>query len=168
MSLPVRYFSQRHRSLPGHLCAIATIAILITSFATDSIAQPIEYDSATSGTRYLEFGGGDSSFKILLEAANLGGDELELAEHSFAPGTSGRGHGHGSIEIIYVLSGALEHTVNGTTTLLTPGMIGIVRNGDEVIHTVPSETVPARVLLIWTPGGEIERIFSRATERPIE
>ena len=64
--------------------------------------------------------------------------------------------------------GELEHTVNGETVLLTPGMIGVVRSGDEVVHRVPSEEKPAKVLIIWAPAGEIERIFGSATERPIE
>ena len=93
---------------------------------------------------------------------------MEIAEHSFAPGTNMGGHSHSSIEIFYVLSGELEHTVNGETVLLTPGMIGVVRSGDEVVHRVPSEEKPAKVLIIWAPAGETERIFGSATERPIE
>jgi len=146
------------------------LALAVFAFAPCSVAQKAEhsYDVATSGTRYLEFGGGASSFKILLESSNLGGTELELAEHSFAPGTDIRGHAHGSTEIFYVLSGELEHTVNGEAHLLGPGMVGVVRPGDEVIHRVPSTDVPAKVLIIWTPAGEIDRIFGNATERKIE
>ena len=58
--------------------------------------------------------------------------------------------------------------VNGEPVLLTPGMIGVVRSGDEVVHRVPSEDKPAKVLIIWAPAGEIDRIFGSATERPIE
>lgn len=126
------------------------------------------YEAATNGTRYLEFADGAVSFKILVEASNLGSDELEMAEHAFAPGTNIGGHLHGSTEIFYVLSGELEHTVNGEAHLLTQGMVGIVRPGDEVIHRVPSEDTPAHVLIIWTPGGEIGRIFGSAAERPVE
>jgi len=129
--------------------------------------QDSSYETATNGSRYLEFGGGAFSFKILVEEANLGGKEVEIAETSFAPGYNGRGHAHGSVEIFYVLSGEFEHTVNGDATLLTPGMIGIVRPGDEVIHRVPSEDTPARVLIIWAPGGEVERALGGATERAI-
>ena len=150
-----------------------TLQILITgicllTFASTVSAQETSYEIGTAGTRYLEFSGGSSNWKILLEAANLGGDEIEMAEHSFAPGTNIGGHAHASIEIFYILSGELEHTVNGETILLKPGMVGIVRSGDEVIHRVPSDTVPARVLVIWTPAGEIGRIFRNAAERPIE
>ncbi len=147
-------------------CQIVVLALLF--FVTSASAQENSYDIGSTGTRFLEFGGGASSFKILLEEANLGGQELEIAEHSFAAGTNIGGHAHTSIEIFYVLSGELEHTVNGETVLLTPGMVGVVRNGDEVIHRVPSADIPARVLIIWTPAGEIERIFGTATERKIQ
>ncbi len=140
---------------------------LLFFLAAPTLGQESSYDYASEGTRYLEFGGGAFSFKILVEEANLGGKEVEIAETSFAPGYSGRGHAHGSIEIFYVLSGEFEHTVNGETALLTPGMIGIVRPGDEVIHRVPSEDTPARVLIIWAPGGEIERALGGASERAI-
>lgn len=148
--------------------ALATLVILSVSSFSPALGQDSAYQIGSKGTRYLEFGGGESSFKILLEKANLGGKELEIAEHSFAPGTNIGGHSHGSIEIFYVLSGELEHTVNGETVLLTPGMIGVVRSGDEVVHRVPSEDKPAKVLIIWAPAGEIDRIFGSATERPIE
>ncbi len=144
------------------------IVLALFLSATAVSAQEASYDIGSKGTRFLEFTGGASSFKILLGEANLGGQELEIAEHAFAPGTNIGGHAYTSIEIFYVLSGELEHTVNGETVLLTPGMVGVVRNGDEVIHRVPSADVPARVLIIWTPAGEIERIFSRATERKIQ
>lgn len=147
----------------------ALIVAMCCIFGTPTaLAQNTEYATATKGTRYLEFGGGASSFKILLEASNLGGNELEMAEHSFAPGTDIGSHPHGSIEIFYVLSGELEHTVNDETTLLTQGMVGIVRPGDAVIHRVPSPDTPAKVLIIWAPGGEVDRIFGNATERAIE
>ena len=148
--------------------ALATLVILSVSSFSRALGQDLAYQIGSKGTRYLEFGGGASSFKILLEKANLGGKELEIAEHSFAPGTNIGGHSHSSIEIFYVLSGELEHTVNGETVLLTPGMIGVVRSGDEVVHRVPSEEKPAKVLIIWAPAGEIDRIFGSATERPIE
>ncbi len=145
-----------------------TIAVCGFFHMSTVLAQDTEYATATKGSRYLEFGEGRSSFKILLEASNLGGNELELAEHSFAPGTNISAHPHGSVEIFYVLSGELEHTVNDETTLLTPGMVGVVRPGDTVIHRVPSTDTPAKVLIIWAPGGEVDRIFRNATERPIE
>ena len=154
-------------SFTRHFALWTLVMVALSSFST-ALGQDLAYQIGSKGTRYLEFGGGASSFKILLEKANLGGKELEIAEHSFAPGTNIGAHSHSSIEIFYVLSGELEHTVNGETVLLTPGMIGVVRSGDEVVHRVPYEDKTAKVLIIWAPAGEIDRIFGSATERPIE
>lgn len=153
-----------------HIIRRLTVVLTISFIAAPGVhAQDTTstYDVATSGTRYLDLAGGKSTFKILLEESNLGGKELEMAEHSFAPGTDIRSHSHGSTEIFYVLSGELEHTVNGERHLLTPGMVGVVRPGDLVIHRVPSEDTPAAVLIIWAPAGEIGRIFGNAPGREI-
>jgi mannose-6-phosphate isomerase-like protein (cupin superfamily) len=74
---------------------------------------------------------------------------------------------HGRIEIFYILAGRLDHVVNGESHLLRPGMVGIVRPGDEVIHRVVSD-VPVKALVIWAPGGEADRIAGFLNERPIE
>ena len=160
--------SRRNMKSLFQLLAVGALGLVSIFSSSSVLGQDTEYEIGSKGTRYLEFGGGASSFKILLEEANLGGQELEIAEHSFAPGTNIGGHSHSSIEIFYVLSGELEHTVNGETVLLTPGMIGVVRSGDEVIHKVPSVDTPAKVLIMWTPAGEITRIFGNASERSIE
>ncbi len=161
------YVKDFHLNLVAFLLLSLLAAPVLAQEQRPGPGYGMPYETATKGTRYLEFANG-ASFKILLEQANLGGRELELAEHSFAPGTHIGSHPHGSIEIFYVLSGELEHTVNGRTTLLMPGMVGVVRPGDQVIHRVPSENTPAKVLIIWAPGGEVDRIFRNATERPIE
>jgi len=61
------------------------------------------------------------------------------------------------VEILYVLSGVLDHEVNGQSHRLTAGMIGIVRPEDTVRHIVPKDA-DAKLLVIWTPGGEARRI----------
>ena len=48
-----------------------------------------------------------------------------------------------------------------------PGEIGIVRRGDKVEHRVPGEE-PCRVLVIWVPGGEAERLASVFLTKPID
>lgn len=125
------------------------------------------YETATRGTRLLEGRDGGTLIKVLVEQSNLGGTEVELAEIEFAANSRGGGHAHGSVEIFYILSGELQHIVNGETSLLKPGMVGIVRPGDEVVHAVPGNE-PCRVLVIWAPGGEVERIARFFTERPID
>ena len=102
---------------------------------------------------------GGTEMRILLDSRNLGGDELEIAEITFEPGANSGSHPHGSTEVFYVLSGELEHVVNGERHLLKPGMLGFVRPPDHVNHVVPG-TEPVKALLIWAPGGESQRIRS--------
>jgi hypothetical protein len=64
-----------------------------------------EYSVVTQGTRELLRPDGSDFVKILVESANLGGNEVELAEITFGPNYRGSGHPHGSMEIFYVLSG---------------------------------------------------------------
>jgi quercetin dioxygenase-like cupin family protein len=88
----------------------------------------------------------------------LGGNELEFAELTLAAGTTVGSHTHQSLEIIYVLSGTFGHEVNGHYYLLKPGMVGVVRPGDQVRHIVPKEA-DAKVLIIWAPAGEAKNIL---------
>jgi quercetin dioxygenase-like cupin family protein len=149
----------------------ATTVILI-SFATawliSAPAAAQSYEKATSGTRELVNQSGTTTIRMLVEAANLGGTEVEVGEIVFAAGSAPqRGHVHGSVEIFYVLSGVLEHVVNGISYTLTPGMVGIVRPGDEVVHRVPDDA-DARALVISAPGGEAARIGPAFKERRLD
>ncbi len=125
------------------------------------------YEAGTRGTRWLE-GQSGLTIKMLVEASNLGGGEVELGEITFpvGAGASGGGHTHGRVEIFYILSGTFDHVVNGQAHRLTGGMVGIVRPGDEVIHRVVGDT-PVRALVIWAPGGEAERLGSFFRERAL-
>lgn len=141
------------------------LALLLCALTwTTTAAQ--EYQRSTRGTRILERDNG-LVIKVLVEASNLGGSELDLGEITFPVGPRAeRGHRHGSIEIFYVLSGQLDHIVNGQSHVLDPGMVGIVRAGDEVIHHVLSSE-PVRALVIWAPGGEAERVSRSFRQRPV-
>jgi len=126
-------------------------------------APPLEaqerggYARASSGTRELELPGG-TRIKLLLEAANLGQDDIEVAEITIPVGTDPtRAHRHGATEIFYVVEGVLGHVVDGTEHRLEPGMVGVVRRGDEVMHRVLSD-VPVRAVVLWLPGGEADRL----------
>jgi uncharacterized cupin superfamily protein len=68
--------------------------------------------------------------------------------------------------MIYVISGELDHVVNGTVYRLTPGMVGLVKPSDTVIHRVVGQT-PVKMLLIWAPGGEVDRLAQRFRQRSI-
>ncbi len=130
-------------------------------------AETGEYQKGTRGTRLL-VGGGGLEIKMLVEASNLGGGEVELGEITFPVGSGAdrRGHTHGRVEIFYVLSGTLDHVVNDVSHLLESGRVGIVRPGDRVVHRVVGDE-PVRALVIWAPGGEAERIAGFLEERPL-
>jgi len=138
--------------------------ILMSSLPALTEEAVVEYDYAGSGTRWLESDKIDVKFKVLVEASNLGGSEVEVAEIFIPPNYEGAAHVHG-LEIFYILDGELHHIVNGETNVLTPGMIGIVRAPDKVIHKVPESGL--RALLIWPGGGEIGPIAEAWTVRPI-
>jgi quercetin dioxygenase-like cupin family protein len=115
------------------------------------------YPYATNGILERVDPAGDQ-WKLLLNESNLGGKELEAAEVTLPAGTMVRSHTHGSVEVIYVLSGVYGHEVNGKLYLLKPGMIGIVRPGDHVRHLVPKDG-PAKILIVWAPPGEAAKLF---------
>jgi quercetin dioxygenase-like cupin family protein len=136
-----------------------------TLAAQEPAAAPADYTRVTRGTRWLE--GPGVAIKVLVEASNFGGSEVEVAELRLDPGSSAATHRHGSHELIYVLEGALDHVVNGETHRLEPGMVGIVKEGDTVAHRVASET-PVKALLVWAPGGEADRLAKLFKTRPVE
>ncbi len=153
----------------GIILALMLSACILAQPVLAQEGATVEYEKATQGTRWLESANSDLAIKILVEASNLGGAEVEIGEITFPPGPPplGEGHLHGSIEIFYVLSGELDHIVNGESHVLTPGMVGIVRPGDRVKHQVNSST-PVKALVIWAPGGEVERLARFFQERPVE
>ena len=139
------------------LSAIVCAAAIGVSAAGD---QPYSY--ATNGVLDKIEAPSSAKWKLLLNESNLGGKELEAAELILPAGTAVRGHMHGSLEVIYVLSGTYQHEVNGKLYELKPGMVGIVRPGDTVRHLVPKDAGDAKLLILWTPAGEAVRIFSNA------
>lgn len=169
----------RVRPAPGMLLALLCPVLLAAGPAVAQEAAPAggeatseptdaAYDAATRGTRWLE-GSNGFSIKVLVEASNLGGGEVEIGEITFPPGTGAnrRSHTHGRVEIFYILSGRLDHMVNGESHVLEPGMVGIVRPGDGVVHRVLGDS-PVRALVVWAPGGEVERLSNFLEERPVD
>lgn len=100
-----------------------------------------------------------TKLRVLMDAAAIGGTEVEVGELTFVPNSDSGDHQHGVTETFYVLDGELEHIVNGKGAKLGPAMTGTVRPPDKVRH----KTGPAgaRALVIWAPGGEIARITAR-------
>jgi len=144
------------------------LAAAITVVSPSTAHAQEQYDASSRGTRLLE-GGNGFAIKMLVERSNLGGGEVEIGEITFPVGSgqSRRSHVHGRVEIFYVLSGELDHIVNDESHILTPGMVGIVRTGDSVVHHVVGDE-PVKALVIWAPGGEFDGIARNLRGTPIE
>ena len=66
--------------------------------------------------------------------------------------------------MFYVVSGELEHIVNGKSQILKPGMAGYVKAPDSVRH----KTGPAgaKAVVVWVPGDEGKKIAARWKREP--
>ncbi len=136
------------------------LTVLILSFlgaAGGSSAQTPKLQ----GTAYRSPSG--TTLRLMLDETNLGA-EASLGELTFPANSDSGDHTHGAIEMFYVVSGELEHVVNGRSQRLTPGMAGFVKPPDQVRH----KTGPAgaKVVVVWVPGDEGRRVASRW--KPVE
>ncbi|MBT8079862.1 MAG: cupin domain-containing protein [Gammaproteobacteria bacterium] len=138
--------------------ALAVVALSTAGCDSDIVHDPAAYESyeiVSAGTMLYEWG--DESdpgwIKVLIEESNLGSKGAEIAEIYFPPGYQGEPHPH-ELEIIYVLEGELDHIVNGESHILTPGMIGVVRARDRVVHRTHSAE-GVRTLIVWPLGNEV-------------
>jgi len=147
------------RNLPFRTLRIAGLAWLALS------APAGAYERSGHGLRVFENADG-VAITMLVEAANLGGSEVEIGRIVIPAGYGSAAHVHGANEVFYVLSGEMEHVVNGESYLIRPGMVAIVRAGDEVVHRVP-DGAPCEALVVWAPGGEAERLAQRFTVKPL-
>src|SRR5215212_5269872 len=131
--------------------AAAIIALCLTAPSGSAAAQ-----SEKQGVTYRSPGG--TTLRLVLDTSNVG-PEISLGEMTFPPNVDSGEHAHGAIEIFYVLSGELEHVVNGKSEILKPGMVGYVKPPDKIRH----KTGPggAKVVVMWVPGVEGSRIVTR-------
>jgi quercetin dioxygenase-like cupin family protein len=128
--------------------AVATAAICVLMLATIEAQAPSPGPLLTDPAR--------GNLRMLLDQAGLGSGELSIGERTYpAQYTSGE-HVHQGIEILYVLDGEFQHEINGKTYVLGPGMIGVVKVGDQVRHKTGS--APVKLLMIWAPGAEGSRV----------
>jgi quercetin dioxygenase-like cupin family protein len=135
---------------------LTAIALLVGVSATTAFAQ-----AGKPGDTYRSPSG--ATLKLLLDDSNVG-PEVSIGELTFLPNADSGEHTHGAIEMFYVLSGELEHVVNGKSYILTPGMTGYVRPPDKIRHkTGPSG---AKVVVMWVPGDEAKKIAARWTKEP--
>lgn len=138
---------------------LAAICVAVSVGACEKPADPAAYetyDIASSGTRQYEWDTdtGPGIIKVLIEAQNLGSEGAEVAEIWFPPGFEGTAHPH-ELEIIYVVEGELDHIVNGESHILKPGMVGVVRERDRVVHKTHSPE-GVKTLVIWPLGKEVQ------------
>lgn len=139
--------------------AWSAVTVMVCGCGAEMPADPAAYESyeiESSGTRQFEWdtGTGTGTIKVLVEEKNLGSAGAEVAEIFFPPGAEGESHVH-ELEIIYVIEGELGHIVNGEMHVLSPGMTGVVRAPDHVVHKTLSPE-GARVLVLWPLGGEVD------------
>ena len=134
---------------------------IVASFAIACLSAGAHAQAVTTGTTYRSPNG--TTLRLILDDSTVG-PAISMGELTFPPNIDSGEHAHGATEILYVLSGELEHTVNGQTTVLKPGMTGYVTPPGKIRH----KTGPAgaKVLVIWTPGSEAQRITARWTREP--
>jgi quercetin dioxygenase-like cupin family protein len=106
---------------------------------------------------------GGTTLKLFLDETNVGSD-VTLGEITFPPNSDSGDHKHGAIEMFYIVSGELEHVVNGKSQVLKPGMTGYVKPPDSVRH----KTGPAgaKAVVVWVPGEEGRKIAARWKAEP--
>jgi quercetin dioxygenase-like cupin family protein len=138
------------------LARFTFVAAFAVCLAASAAAQ-----SDKQGTTYRSPGG--TTLRLILDSTNVG-PEISLGEMTFPPNTDSGEHAHGAIEIFYVISGELEHVVNGKSQMLKPGMVGYVKPPDKIRH----KTGPAgaKVVVMWVPGVEGNKIVSRWSKEP--
>ncbi len=132
----------------------------VTGFDARYVRQPAK-PPAEVGVSYRSPAG--SVLHLLVSDANLG-TEVSMGEITFPPNSDSGDHQHGAIEILYVLSGTLEHSVNGKTQILTAGMVGFVKPPDKIRHKTGADG--AKVLVTWVPGDEANKIVARWKKEP--
>lgn len=138
--------------------AVMSTAILCAACSQEPPPDPAAYETyeiVSAGTRQFGFDTETAPgwIKVLIEESNLGSQGAEIAEIYFPPDYEGQPHPH-ELEIIYVLEGELDHIVNGESHVLAPGMVGVVRARDRVVHKSVSEG-GVRTLIIWPLGKEV-------------
>jgi quercetin dioxygenase-like cupin family protein len=130
--------------------------VALVGLSDRSAAQGVQ-----QGTTYRAPSG--IALRLMLDETNVG-SEVTVGEMTFPPNLDSGDHAHAAIEMFYVVSGELEHVVNGKSEILGPGMAGYVKPPDRVRHKTGA--AGAKVVVIWVPGEEGRRIASRWKREP--
>jgi quercetin dioxygenase-like cupin family protein len=132
---------------------ISTVTAVLTMFL--ALAIDAQAQAPKPGPLLTDPARGD--LRMLLDKVGLGSSEVSIGERTYRSNYVSAEHQHQGLEILYVLEGEYQHEVNGQTYVLKPGMIGVVKVGDNVRHkTGPNG--PVRLLMIWAPGEEGARV----------
>jgi len=136
--------------------ALGVASLLVACLGVSARAQ-----QGKTGETYRSPGG--ATLRLFLDQSNVG-PEVSIGELTFPPNSDSGDHAHGAIEMFYVVSGELEHVVNGKSYILGPGMTGYVRPPDKIRH----KTGPAgaKVVVVWVPGDEAGKIAARWKKEP--
>jgi quercetin dioxygenase-like cupin family protein len=126
--------------------SLGSIALLLSLSGVTASAQ-----AGKTGETYRSPGG--STLRLFLDSSNVG-PQVSVGELTFPPNADSGEHTHGAIEMFYVVSGELEHVVNGKSYILGPGMTGYVRPPDKIRHKTGA--AGAKVVVIWVPGDEAQ------------
>ena len=135
---------------------LRTLAVLLACSAATATAQ-----SGKTGETYRSPGG--TTLRLFLDSTNVG-PQVSVGELTFPPNADSGEHTHGAIEMFYVLSGELEHVVNGKSYILGPGLTGYVRPPDKIRHKTGA--AGAKVIVVWVPGDEAGKIAARWKKEP--
>jgi quercetin dioxygenase-like cupin family protein len=136
--------------------SLGSIALLLSLSGVTASAQ-----AGKTGETYRSPGG--STLRLFLDSSNVG-PQVSVGELTFPPNADSGEHTHGAIEMFYVVSGELEHVVNGKSYILGPGMTGYVRPPDKIRHKTGA--AGAKVVVIWVPGDEAQKIAARWRKEP--
>jgi quercetin dioxygenase-like cupin family protein len=137
------------------------LRLLTAVLVAGALATVLSAQSRPPGVMYRSPSG--TTLRLMLDETNLGA-EVSLGEITFPPNSDSGEHAHGAIEIFYIVSGELEHVVNGVSQVLKPGMAGFVKPPDKVRH----KTGPAgaKAVVVWVPGEEGRRVADRWKREP--
>src|SRR5215213_409358 len=129
MARPCR---RRRRIAAMYMSRMIGMAVVAGAVAGAALAAQSE---PAQGATYRAPSG--TTLRLMLDETNVG-PEVTLGEMIFPPNQDSGDHQHGAKEMFYVVSGELEHVVNGKSQFLKPGMAGYVNPPDKVRHKTGS------------------------------
>jgi quercetin dioxygenase-like cupin family protein len=122
------------------------------------MADEIVVRKPDDGTALWMLGG---LYEVKAAGSETGG-AATIMEMTLPPGSGPPPHTHPGGESVYVLEGRLRYNIDGEVHEGGPGSFFYIPQG-VVENFEPIGETPARILVIYTPGG-IDRFFAEAGE----